>query len=186
MESLATLKLGNKMLDALQEAGALPAEVEARLQQQDLHTDIFYNGTDHHEHYVLGWLAKRSRATLPECLKQDLRFQHQSTYYELTLTESSPAVDLEYKLRFYQELYAALHTKLQDSFDKQIVVKVCFTENRWLRDIGFGPYEEVGFEAESLCTIALTSVDGEAYHHFLKGDFIAGINMNNNKGAGGI
>ena len=185
MESLATLKLGNKMLDALQEAGALPAEVEARLQQQDLSTDIFYNGTDHHEHYVLGWLAKRSRATLPECLKQDIRLSHQSSYYELTLTESSPEVDLEYKLRFYQDLYEALYTKLQESFDKQIVVKVCFTEHRWLQEIGFGPYEEVGFEAASLCTIALTSVDAEAYHHFLKGDFIAGLE-NNNKGAGGI
>jgi hypothetical protein len=172
MESLTTVNLGDKLLETLEDTGALPAEVAARLAQKDLTTHIIYRGEDPNGDYRLAWLAERCITTLPECLKQDLRFQHQRTYQELTLTASSSEVALDYSINFYQDLYPALYHKLQDSPDKQLVVKVCFTQNRLLREVGFGPYEEIAFIPQELSTIALTCVDAEAYYHFLKKDHL--------------
>ena len=162
--------LSDKLLESVHLSGNLPPEMAERLKQNDFSTELLYSGEDSKGQYSVAWLAERSIATLPDCLKDDLRFYGKGTYHELTLTSSSPLIDLEHKIAFYQALYPALYRKLLSHNDKQIVVKVCFTENRWLREIGFGPYEEVAFVAEDLSFIALTSVEAEAYQHFLKGE----------------
>ena len=168
--SRSTIQLGDKLLHSLDSLGNLPEEIKNRLKQKDLATEMLYSREDINGNYVVAWLAERRISTLPKCLKGDLRFQGKATYHELTLTQSAPLVEAKHKVEFYQALYPALYHKLFEYQDKQIVVKACFTENRWLRDIGFGPYEEVAFIAEDLNTIALTSVEAEAYYHFLKGD----------------
>jgi hypothetical protein len=163
-------ELGYKLRALINHTGNLPAEMAKRLKQNDLSTEVLFSSEDSKGQYSVAWLAKRYIATLPECLQEDRRFYGKSTYHELTLTDSVPLVDLKHKIAFYQALYPALHRKLLDDNDKQIVVKVSLTEHRWLREISFGPYEEVGFVPEELCFIALTSVETEAYRHFLNGE----------------
>jgi hypothetical protein len=168
------VKVGNKLLESLNDSSDLPKEIAARFKQQDLSTAILYSGEDQNGHYILAWLAQRSIAMLPNCLKADARFQRpdhtKGTYHELTFTNSSVEIDLNFKIKFYEKLYASLYHQLRDHNDKQIIIKACLMENRWLREVGFGPYEEIAVIPEELSVIALSSVDCEAYYHFLKKD----------------
>ena len=170
----AVVKVSSKLLESMNDSPELPKEIAARFMQQDLNTEILYSGEDQNGHYVLAWLAQRNITTLPDCLKTDIRFQDydqtKGTYHELTFTSSSLEIDLNFKIKFYEKLYASLYHKLTGHSDKQIVIKVCLMENRWLRELGFGPYEEIAMIPEELSIIALSSVDSEAYHHYLKGD----------------
>jgi hypothetical protein len=170
--TLESIRLGNKLLKSVESSEILLKEIEARFKQKDLASEVLYSGEDEQGYYVLACLAERCISTLPECLKKDLRFKNKTRYHELTFTQSSVNTDLNYKIDFYQRVYLSLYDKLQDSIDKQIVIKVCFTENRWLRDIGFGPYEEVAYVPEELSTIALTCVDAEAYHYYLNSSYL--------------
>lgn len=166
-----TIKLGDKLL----ESPTLPPEVEARFQQDDLACEMFYSGDDAKGHYVIAWLAERCIKTLPDCLKNDRRFQNQTRYRELTFTRSSEMMDVNFRVQFYQKFFPILYHKMQGHSDQQIVVKAYFTENGWLREIGFGPYEEVAFIPEELSVIALTSTDAEAYYQFLQGDHVEAV-----------
>lgn len=166
------IKLGDKLLESIRTSGTLPTEIAKRFQQKDLTTHMLYSGEDKDGGYIIAWLAERCITTLPSCLRDDQRFNGKGRYHELTLSASSPVIDLNFKVQFYQDLYPFLYQKLQNHFDKQVIVRVCFTENHWLREIGFGPYEEIAYIPESLCSVALTSVEAEAYHHFMQGDAI--------------